>query len=177
MFKIVAPLTGETVPMGERGEICVKGPTMMLGYIGIPLDETLDDEGYLRTGDGGWFDDQDRLHWEGRLNDIIKTGGANVSPLEIDAVLKKNPGIKAVQTVGIPHDTLGELVVSCIVLHDGAELDQSAVQAFAREKLASYKVPRRVLFFAEDDLELTGSSKIKAADVKALATQRLSGET
>lgn len=176
IFKIVAPLSGETVPMGERGEICVKGPTMMLGYVGIPLDETLDDEGYLRTGDGGWFDEQGRLHWEGRINDIIKTGGANVSPLEIDGVLKKNPGIKAVQTVGIPHDTLGEIVVSCIVPHEGANLDQSAVQAFAKEKLASYKVPRRVLFFAEDDLELTGSSKIKAADVKLLAAELLSRE-
>ncbi|WP_417621291.1 class I adenylate-forming enzyme family protein [Parasphingorhabdus sp.] len=176
IFKIVAPLTGETVPMGERGEICVKGPTMMLGYIGIPLDETLDDEGYLRTGDGGWFDDQGRLHWEGRLNDIIKTGGANVSPLEIDAVLKKNSGIKAVQTVGIPHDTLGEIVVTCIVPHEGAKLDQSAVQSFAKEKLASYKVPRRVLFFAEEDLQLTGSAKIKAADVKKLAAERLAGE-
>ena len=72
------------VPVGERGEIAVKGPTLMLGYLGIPLDETLDDEGYFRTGDGGYVDEAGRLFWEGRLNDIIKTGGANVSPVEID---------------------------------------------------------------------------------------------
>ncbi len=176
-FKIIDPLTGETVSMGKRGEIAVKGPTMMLGYVGIPLDETLDSEGFLQTGDGGWFDDEGRLRWEGRLNDIIKTGGANVSPVEIDERLKKLPGVKAVQTVGVPHDTLGEIVVSCIVRHEDADLDQQIVQTFAKETLASYKVPRRVLFFAEDDLELTGSAKIKAADVKKLAIERLEMES
>jgi acyl-CoA synthetase (AMP-forming)/AMP-acid ligase II len=175
-FKIVDPLTGETMALGERGELCVKGPTMMIGYLGIPLDETLDDEGYLRTGDGGWFDDQGRLHWEGRLNDIIKTGGANVSPVEIDTVMKTMPGIKAVQSVGVPHDLLGELVVACIVPHDGAGLSEAGVQAYARETLASYKVPRRVLFFAEEDLELTGSSKIKTADLRKMASERLAAE-
>ncbi len=172
-FKIIDPLTGETLRMGERGEMCVKGPTMMLGYLGIPLDETLDSEGFLRTGDGGWFDDKGRLHWEGRLNDIIKTGGANVSPVEIDTVMKAMPGVKAVQSVGVPHDLLGELVVTCIVPHDGAGLTEADVQAYAKKTLASYKVPRRVLFFAEKDLELTGSSKIKTADLRKLAGERL----
>jgi acyl-CoA synthetase (AMP-forming)/AMP-acid ligase II len=162
--------------MGERGEICVKGPTMMLGYLGVPLDETLDEDGFLRTGDGGWFDDQGRLHWEGRLNDIIKTGGANVSPVEVDAVLKTMPAIKAVQTVGVPHETLGEMVVSCVVPHDDAAIDEGAVQAFAKETLAGFKVPRRVLFFAEQDLALTGSAKIKAADLRKLAGERLESE-
>jgi fatty-acyl-CoA synthase len=175
-FKIIDPLTGETMPLGERGELCVKGPTMMMGYLGIPLDETLDSEGFLRTGDGGWFDDQGRLHWEGRLNDIIKTGGANVSPVEVDSVLKTMPGVKAVQSVGVPHDLLGELVVACMVPHDGAGLTEANVQAFAKLVLASYKVPRRVLFFAEQELELTGSSKIKTADLRKLAAERLEAE-
>ena len=175
-FKIVDPLTGETLPRGERGELCVKGPTMMLGYLGIPLDETLDSEGFLRTGDGGWFDDQGRLHWEGRLNDIIKTGGANVSPVEIDTVMKACPGVKAVQSVGVPHELLGELVAACVVPHDGAGLTEADVQAFAKQTLASYKVPRRVFFFAEEDLALTGSSKIKTADLRALVAKRLESE-
>ena len=117
-----------------------------------------------------------RLHWEGRLNDIIKTGGANVSPVEIDTVMKTMPGVKAVQSVGVPHDLLGELVVACIVPHDGAGLTEAGVQAFAKQTLASYKVPRRVLFFAEEDLELTGSSKIKTADLRKLAAERLEAE-
>jgi fatty-acyl-CoA synthase len=176
VFKIVDPLTGETVPVGERGEILVKGPTLMLGYIGTPLDETLDPEGFFRTGDGGYVDAVGRLYWEGRLNDIIKTGGANVSPIEIDTVLKHCPGVKVTQTVGVPHETLGELVVACIVPHEGAVLDEAAVQAFAKQQLASYKVPRRVLFFTEDDLQLTGSAKVKTADLKAAVVKRLDAE-
>ena len=176
-LKIVDPLTGIAMPLGERGEIAVKGPTLMLGYVGVPLDETLDADGYLRTGDGGSVDQHGRLYWEGRLNDIIKTGGANVSPVEIDAVIREHPGVKVSQTVGVPHDTLGELVVACIVPHDGAGLDEEAVRGFVREKLASYKVPRRVLFFSEDDLALTGTAKIKTADLRALAAKRLETET
>ena len=176
VFKIVEPLTGKVTPLGERGEIAVKGATMMLGYIGIPMDETLDDEGFFRTGDGGWFDQEGRLHWEGRLNDIIKTGGANVSPVEIDSILKDCPGVKMTQTVGVPHDTLGELVVACIVPHDGAVLDEATVRAFAREQLASFKVPRRVLFFDQNELSLTGTAKIKTADLKTLVVKRLEAE-
>lgn len=171
--KIIDPLTGEIVPMGERGEICVKGPTMMLGYIGIPLTDTLDSDGYLRTGDGGHVDAEGRMFWHGRLNDIIKTGGANVSPVEVDTLLRTMPGVKISQTVGVPHNTLGELVVSCIVQHDGARLDEGGVKAFAKEKLASFKVPRNVLFFQEDELETTGTNKIKTADLRKLAAERI----
>jgi fatty-acyl-CoA synthase len=173
IFKIVAPLTGETVPLGERGEIIVKGPTLMLGYIGVPLSETLDDEGFFHTGDGGFIDDKGRLHWEGRLNDIIKTGGANVSPVEIDTVIAKCPGVKVTQTIGLPDELLGELVVTCIVPQDGAVLSEEEVRSFTKEQLASYKVPRRVLFFNESELELTGSSKIKTAELRTLAASRL----
>ena len=177
VFKIVDPLTGEVLPMGERGEIAVKGPTLMLGYLGVPLEETLDDQGFFRTGDGGYVDAGNRLYWEGRLNDIIKTGGANVSPLEIDDVIRAHPGVKVTLTVGVPHDTLGEIVVACIVPFDNASLDEQTVREFAKEKLASYKVPRRVLFFREAELATTGSSKIKSGELRKLAAQRLAGAT
>lgn len=173
IIKIVEPLTGATVPVGERGEIAVKGPTLMLGYLGIPLDQSVDQEGFLRTSDGGYVDADGRLYWEGRLNDIIKTGGANVSPLEIDAVIRECPGVKISQTVGVPDHLLGELVVSCIVPHEGASLSEQAIREYAKEKLASYKLPRRVLFVDESDLKTTGSAKIKTADLRKLATEML----
>ena len=175
-IKIIDPMTGKTMPLGERGEIAVKGATLMLGYLGIPLDETLDDEGFLRTSDGGYLDAEGRLFWEGRLNDIIKTGGANVSPIEIDEFIRTCPGVKVSQTVGVADELLGELVVTCIVPFAGASLDERSIQDFAKQKLASYKVPRRVLFFAEDELATTGSSKIKTAELRKLATERLSAE-
>jgi len=172
-LKIADPLTGAPVPLGERGEIAVKGPTLMLGYVGVPLDETLDADGFFHTGDGGFIDDAGRLHWEGRLNDIIKTGGANVSPVEVDTVLAKCPGVKVTKTVGVPDELLGELVVACIVPLDGADLSADAVREFGKQELASYKVPRRVLFFEESELSTTGTAKIKAADLRELAAKRL----
>jgi len=175
-IKIVDPDTGVVVPRGGRGEIAVKGPTLMLGYIGIPLSETLDEEGFFHTGDGGYIDARDRLHFEGRLTDIIKTGGANVSPVEVDSILTKCPGVKVGQTVGVPHDTLGEMVVSCIVPHEGAVLDEATVRDFLRKHLASYKVPRRVLFVLEEEVSLTGSAKIKAGAMRELVAKRLRAE-
>ena len=172
-LKIVDPLTGAVVPRGERGEICVKGPTLMLGYLGTPLDETLDADGFLCTGDGGYLDDEDRLFWEGRLTDIIKTGGANVSPREVDDALVQHSGVKLAQTVGVPHETLGEVVVSCVVPHDGAILDAEGIEAFLAVRLASYKVPRHVLFFRDDEIALTGNAKIKSSDLRQLAGERL----
>jgi fatty-acyl-CoA synthase len=172
-LKIVDQATGATLPRGERGEIAVKGPTLMLGYVDVPPDQTFDEDGFFRTGDGGYINERDELMWEGRLSDIIKTGGANVSPVEIDAVLAKFPGVKVVRTVGVPHDTLGEIVVACVVAEDGATLEPAAILDFGRRTLASYKVPRRVLFVREDELVLTGSAKIKSSELRLLASKRL----
>jgi fatty-acyl-CoA synthase len=174
-LKITDPLTGGIVSRGEAGEIRVKGPTLMLGYIGTPLDDTLDAEGFFPTGDGGYLDDADRLYWQGRLTDIIKTGGANVSPREVDEALIAHSGVKVAQTVGVPHQTLGEVVVSCVVPHDDVILDAEQLLGFLRQRLASYKVPRHVLFFCEDEVALTGNAKIKAGELRGLAAKRLAG--
>jgi fatty-acyl-CoA synthase len=173
VVKIVDPATGAVVSRGQPGEIAVKGPTLMLGYLGVPLGETLDDEGFFHTGDGGYIDEQERLHFEGRLTDIIKTGGANVSPVEVDSILVTCPGVKAAATVGMPHETLGELVVSCIVPHNGVDLDQNTLRDFLKQHLASYKVPSRILFIKEEELTLTGGAKIRAGILRELVKKRL----
>ena len=175
--KIVNPFTGKTLNIGEHGEIAVKGPTLMLGYLGIPLDETLDDEGFFHTSDGGYLDKNGRLFWEGRLNDIIKTGGVNVSPLEIDAVIRACPGVKINQTIGVPDDLLGEMVVTCVVPQEGQALTADDIRDFTKLTLASYKVPRGVLFFSEDELSTTGSAKIKTADLRCKVEKRLRAES
>ena len=172
-IRIIDVTTGRLLQRGEAGEIAVKGPTMMLGYLRTATEDTFDDEGFFRTGDGGFVDDLGRLHWQGRLNDIIKTGGANVSPLEIDAVLIECPGVKIGATVGVPHGTLGEMVVACVVPDAGAAIDEAQVRAFVSKRLSSYKVPRRVLFLEESDLMLTGSNKVKTAPLRELAARRL----
>jgi fatty-acyl-CoA synthase len=176
IIKIVDPLTGQVLPRGQSGEIGVKGPTLMLGYLGVPLDETLDEEGFLRTGDGGHVDERGRLVWEGRLTDIIKTGGANVSPVEVDIELCAVPGVKLSRTVGVPHETLGEMVVACVVLEPGAAADEAGLRERLRERLASYKTPRRILFVTEDELSFTGSAKVRSNAVRELAAKRLAAE-
>ncbi|GAB2851597.1 AMP-binding protein [Actinocorallia aurea] len=172
-IKVVDPLTGTVVPRGAHGEICVKGPTLMLGYLGTPLDTTLDAEGFFPTGDGGHLDDDGRLYWKGRLTDLIKTGGANVSPLEVDEALATHPSVKVAKTVGVPHDTLGEIVVACVIPQEGEDPDPEALRTHLRTLLAPYKVPRHILYFTDADFTLTGSAKIKSTDLRTLATTRL----
>lgn len=175
LLKIVDPVTRAVVPTGERGEICIKGPTLMLGYIGKTLEECFDDDGYYCTGDGGYVDQEGRLFWEGRLNDMIKTGGANVSPEEVDAVIARFPGVKRTQTVGVAHETLGEMVVSCIVPID-EHFDSDALMQFLKEKLASFKLPRKVLLFRDEEFAVTGNEKAKAKEIRAIAKRRLGVE-
>src|SRR3546814_3816542 len=115
----------------------------MKGYIGKTAEETFDDDGYFHTGDGGYVDDDGHLFWQGRLTEIIKTGGANVSPLEIDDVLAMYPGIRRAQTVGVPNDTLSEMVVSCVVQHAGVALDEAAIRAFLKERMAGKSAGHR----------------------------------
>jgi fatty-acyl-CoA synthase len=176
-IRIVDPMTSKVLGINEEGEIALKGPTLMCGYLRVPPEEAFDAEGFFRTGDGGFVDSQGRLHWQGRLTAIIKTGGANVSPPEIDAVLAKCPGVKIGATVGVPHETLGEMVVACVVPEAGAAIDERAVREFVAKHLSSYKVPRRVLFLQEGDLALTGTAKVKLAPLREFATRRLAEAT
>jgi non-ribosomal peptide synthetase component E (peptide arylation enzyme) len=145
----------------------------MRGYLGKAPEECFDAEGFYCTGDGGRVDADGRFFWEGRLTDMIKTGGANVAPEEVDAVIANYPGVKRSQTVGVPDDLLGEMVVTCIVPVDGAAIDDTALTAHLKTQLASFKVPRRILFFTDDEFALTGNEKIKSADVRALAIARI----
>jgi fatty-acyl-CoA synthase len=171
--RIVDPETGETLPMGETGEIIAKGPTLTSGYLKNPPENLFDQEGFIHTADAGYLTPEGHLFWKGRLGDIIKTGGANVSPAEIDAVLLTHPAILSAFSVGVPHTTLGEIVVSCVVVREGHHLEEGVVRNFARQTLASFKVPRKVLFFAEEELPMTGSNKIRRRDLRNLAVEKL----
>ncbi|MFV8817986.1 class I adenylate-forming enzyme family protein [Haliea sp. E17] len=173
ILKIVDPHTRQVMPRGESGELCIKGPTLMSRYIGKSPEETFDDEGFFCTGDGAFLDERGVLFWQGRLNDIIKTGGANVSPQEVDKAISLYPGIRRTQTVGVPHDTLSEMVVSCVVPVDGATIKGAELIGYLKQQLASFKVPREVLVFSEEEFPMTGNEKVKATDVKALACARL----
>ena len=174
-LRIVDPLSGELVAMGESGEITVKGPTLTPGYLKVPPEKIFDTDGFFHTGDEGYFDSEQRLIWKGRLSDIIKTGGANVSPAEIDEAIDQHPAVQGAYTVGVPDDDLGEMVVACVVLRTGEKVTEETLRQFARQTLASYKVPRRVLFYAEEELPVTGTNKVRRKELAAMAAIRLAG--
>ena len=173
VVRIVDASTGEEQPEGVPGEIRVKGPTLMKGYLKVAPEEVFDSEGFFATGDAGFVDGEGRLHWVGRTSDLIKTGGANVSPVEVDNELMRHPDLHSALAVGVPHPTLGEIVVVCAVAQPGAVVDEDGVRDFLRGRLASYKLPRKVLFFSEDELTLTGNAKIRTDELRKLAMRRL----
>jgi acyl-CoA synthetase (AMP-forming)/AMP-acid ligase II len=175
-LRIVDPESGAPLARGEKGEIAVKGLTFMRGYYKVAPELYLDADGFFHTQDGGSLDDEGYLHWSGRLSNLIKTGGANVSPLEIDEALTQYPGMRVGLAVGVPHPTLGEAIVLCAVRIPGAEISQDAVRAFLRERLAAYKVPKCVLLFDEGDLAFTGNQKVQLGPLREAAENRLAAE-
>ena len=172
-LRIVDPETGAPVDGESEGEIAVKGATFMRGYYKVDPELYLDSEGYFHTQDGGSLDKDGYLHWTGRLSNLIKTGGANVSPLEIEGKLSKYPGLRAGLAVGVPHPTLGEAIVLCAVTPKGASLDVGALRAFLKQRLSAYKVPRHVLLFGDDEIEYTGNQKIQTGPLREKALERL----
>jgi len=174
--RIVDPDTGEPVGEGESGEIAVKGRTFMRGYVKVEPESYLDENGFFRTRDAGSIDASGHLHWTGRLSNLIKTGGANVSPLEIEARALEFPGLHVSAAVGVPHPTLGEAVVLCAVPAEGQSLDAAALRSFLRGKLSAYKVPRAVLVFDESEVEYTGNQKLQVAPLRDKARARLAAE-
>jgi fatty-acyl-CoA synthase len=171
--RIVDPVSGKPLPDGEAGEIAIKGATLMRGYHKVLPEHAFDENGFFRTQDGGSLDADGHLHWSGRLSNIIKTGGANVSPVEISDALEGHLGVKIAVAVGVGHPTLGEVVVLCVVPTDGADVDETAIRGFLRDRLASYKVPRRVLVFRDDEFTYTGTQKVQLEPLRAAALARL----
>ncbi|SOB58326.1 Long-chain-fatty-acid--CoA ligase [Pseudodesulfovibrio profundus] len=143
-------LGGEALPPGARGELVIRGPQVMKGYYNRP-DSTADvlRNGWLYTGDIAYMDEEGYFYIVDRKKDLIISGGYNIYPREIDEVLHAHPKIEEAVSVGIPHDARGEIVKAYVVVKDGEELSRSDVIGFCREKLANYKVPKRVEFRKE----------------------------
>ena len=166
--------TGKPLPKGETGEICIRGYSVMLGYVNEPerTKETIDPQGWLRTGDLGWLDAEDCLHLTGRLKEIIIRGGENIAPGEIEALLLSDPRVREVKCVAVPDAHYGEEICACVVPQPGsAPIRGDELRALAAENLAAYKVPRYVLFL--ESLPRTPSDKIALAVLKRLAAEKL----
>ena len=176
-LRVVDPDTGGALGVGETGELAVRGPTLMQGYLGVPPEACFDADGFFLTGDAGSVDADGFVHWAGRRTEMIKTGGANVAPAELEVQLRACAPVKLARIVGVPDPRLDQLVVACITLKEGAEASEANIQEFLRERVASYKVPKRVLFFDDGEIPMTRSdTKVRDDALIALVTDRLAAE-
>ena len=167
-LRVVDPASGAVLGVGELGELAVKGPTLMRRYLGTEPSACFDDDGFFRTGDMGWVDADGFVHFEGRRTEMIKTGGANVSPAELEVQLRACAPVKLSRVVGVPDDRLEQAVVACVVLQEGSGATEADIRSFLRERVAAYKVPKRVLFFDDGEIPMTGSAT-KVRDEALLA--------
>ncbi len=142
---------------GERGEVSIKGPTVIDGYENNPeANETAFTDGWFRTGDEGYLDDDGYLFLTGRLKEQINRGGEKVSPLEVDEALLAHPAVAQAVTFAMPHPKLGEEVAAAVVAADGSNIDERELRRFLAQSLAAFKVPRRVLVLDELPKGATG---------------------
>lgn len=159
-IRAIDPASRVPLPPGEVGELAVRGYTTP-GYFRAPeLDAEAFDDGWFLTGDLGSIEPVGRVRFRGRLKEMIKTGGVNVAPLEVEQVLLQHPDIVQAHVVGVPDRVKGEIVAAAVELSAGAASDATAITAFCRERLASYKVPARFAFRAAGEFPRTATGKI-----------------
>ena len=169
--RVVDPTTGVPRGPGEEGELCVKGPTLMLGYYNKP-EATAQKirDGWLHTGDMAVKDADGYVRITGRLTDMIIVGGFNTYPAEIEDFLLRHPKVLDVSIVGVPDEIMGEAVMAFVIPRDGHALSAEEVQAFARGKIANFKVPKYVEIV--DRFPLTGSGKVQKFKQKEYAVEK-----
>lgn len=173
--RIANPASGEELPFGERGEIQVRGWSVMLGYFDKPVEtaETIGADGFLRTGDLGVMRGDGRIRFLGRIKEIIRVGGENVSPGEIEDVLVTHPAVAQAQVVGFPDPRLIEVPVAYCTLKEGQELSGAELLDWAEPQLAGYKMPRHVAIVDTfDNLGLTASGKVQKNKLREDALAR-----
>ena len=166
------PETRRPLPPGEVGEIKVRGYVTCGYYRAEDKNrEAFDDAGWFLTGDLGYLDESGRLFFRGRLKEMIKTGGINVAPVEVEEVLTSHPGVEQAYVVGLPDAERDEIVVAVVVPreHPGG-VDEAALRAHCAGALAAYKRPRRYRLVAAGDLPLTTTGKVRKLGMKDLFT-------
>jgi long-chain acyl-CoA synthetase len=153
------------VPLGERGEVVVRGPNVMKGYYGRP-DATADAMrgGWFRTGDIGTLDEDGYLAIVDRKKDMILRGGFNVYPREIEEVLMTHPSVALVAVIGVPDERLGEEVKAFIVRKPGSMVTAEELCAWAREQMAAFKYPRLIEF--RESLPMSATGKILKRELR-----------
>jgi len=164
---IVADADGGEVERGTTGELLIRGYSVMQGYLDDPAAtaSAIDERGFLHTGDLATMDDRGYARIVGRLKDMIIVGGFNVYPAEVENALMAHPAIAQVAVIGVPDQRMGEVAMAYVVAAGGRSIDPAAIVAWARERLANYKVPRQVV--AIDALPINATGKVLKEELRA----------
>lgn len=172
--KIFDPASGTERPVGEVGEVWVRGHIVMLGYYQDPVatQEVMTEDGWFKTGDLGVFDEQGYLQITGRAKEMFIVGGSNAYPAEIERVLQGHPQIKQAVVVGVPDTRLGEVGYAFIQARDGGAVDRDEIIRYCRPRMADYKVPRYVSLM--EDFPRTTTGKLQRSALQKLALEQVS---
>jgi acyl-CoA synthetase (AMP-forming)/AMP-acid ligase II len=162
---------GRPTPTGTPGQVLVRGPQVMQGYLDDPAatSAALDADGWLHTGDVGVLDERGYLRITDRLGDMFTVGGFNVSPAEVEGVLSRHPAVREAAVIGVPDHRLGEVPQAYVTPRTGRTVDEADLVAFCRERLANFKVPRRVI--TTDDLPRNAGGKIVKGELRRRASE------
>ncbi len=177
-LKIVDPATNKTVPRGEAGEICFRGYMVMSGYDNMPEQtaETIDEHGWLHSGDTGTMDADGYVKITGRIKNMIIRGGENIYPREIEEFLHTLDFIADAQVIGVPDERLGEELLACIRLHGAsAPPTPQALRELCKGKIASFKIPR--YWKAVDEYPMTITGKVQKFKLREAAERELAEGT
>lgn len=171
--KIVDPLSGQTLALGEIGEICFRGYHLMHGYYGDQEAtlKAIDEEGWLHSGDLGKMDKEGYVQVTGRLKDMIIRGGENIYPREIEDFLFTHPKIAQVAVLGLPDEYYGEEVMAWILLHEGETATAEEITEFCKDKIAHYNIPKHIWFVDEFPMTITG--KIQKFRMREIALEKM----
>ena len=161
--------TGATLPAGEVGEIRVKGP-LFLAYYKEPekTRACFDADGFFQTGDLGMLDAEGRLYYRGRLKEMVKSGGINIAPIEVEEALMRHPDVRTAYVIGIPHPELDEVLAAIVIPQDGKQPGADVLTQFCKRELAAYKVPARFRFATDAELPLTTTGKVQKMQLHTL---------
>ena len=164
--------TGKEAAPGKAGEIQVQGYNVMLGYYHLPQAnaKVFTEDGWLRTGDIGYFDETGELHITGRLKEMIIRAGENISPREIELAIRRYEGVADVKVVGVPAQVLQEEIAACVIPKPGVQIDKERMLSYLKQHLADYKVPAYVFWF--EKFPMNASGKIELKELRKEAAER-----
>ena len=172
-IKIIDPESGQTVPRGEKGELCTRGYCVMLGYWNDEekTKDAIDAARWMHTGDLAIMDEEGYLNIVGRIKDMLIRGGENVYPREIEEFLFQHPKVSDVQVIGVPDKKFGEEVMAWVKLKEGETCTADEIKDFCKGKITHFKIPRYIKF--TEDFPMTVTGKIRKVEMREISIKEL----